>query len=120
LAFIRAVLPEMSDFCRKLGPPIPAEVKQSDIVVGGSTVAMKTGRLGAWLRLKDGYLVGFHAGHVVGVEARDAWRNQPERRKGVKETREYNDPTSVSKDDAARKVRQIVVDRLGLPEKELF
>jgi len=120
LAFIRAVLPQISEFCAKLGPSIPSRVEETDIVMGGSEVAIKKGRLSASLRLKSGYLVVFHAGHVWAVHAKDVSYNHPTRRKYFKDSSEYRDPTKLSKEDAATKVRQILVERLALPEQPLF
>ena len=77
--------------------------------MGGSEVAMKGGRLTASLRLKSGFLVVFYAGHVWAVHSRDVSHNHPARRKHFKQSQEYQDPTRLSKEDAAHKVRQILV-----------
>lgn len=120
LAFIEAALPEIRRFCEGLGPPIPSGIAKSDLVMGASQVAINNGRVTASLRLRSGHLVVFHAGHVWAVHARDAWYNRPALRKYVKESPEYRDPTRYSKEQAVQKVRQILLENLGLPEKELY
>jgi len=53
MAFIQAILPEVSEFCSKLGPPFPAEVTMDEISMGESEVALKRSRVSASLRLKS-------------------------------------------------------------------
>jgi hypothetical protein len=119
-AFIRAIIPEVSDFCSKLGPPIPTKIEEADINRGESEVTIKKGRVTASLRLKSGYLVVYHAGHVWAVHAVDAYYTSPNRNPKVRQSPEWNDPMQFSKEQVSEKIKRVAIDKLGFPEKELF
>jgi len=125
LAFIRAILPAVEDFGRKFGPPLDGPLTEADIVMGESSVQMYGGRnpkrVWASLRLKSGYQADYCAGRVMAVHTQDiysvegGWDDEE-----LRETEEYRGPTRLTREQVVDKVRRLVVDRLGLPEKPLF
>jgi hypothetical protein len=125
MAFIRGVLPAVEEFGRKFGPPLDRPVSEADIVMGESSVKMYNGRKPArvWasLRLKCGYEVNYCAGRVMAVRTQDRYSVEggwdDER---LRETEEYRGPSRFTREQVVEKVRRMVVDRLGLPEKPLF
>lgn len=117
---IRAVLPEISAFCSKLGMSLPTPIQETDIVMGESTVALRQGRPMVLLGLKTGHEVVFSKGHVWGVQTRDTSFRSPWRIEGFRETQEYRGPIKLSKQEVAKIAHKLLVDQLGLPEKLLF
>jgi hypothetical protein len=125
MAFIRAILPAVEEFGRKFGPPLNRPVAEEDIVMGESSVQMydqrKPRRVWASLRLKSGYQVDYCTGRVMAVHTQDiysirgGWDDER-----LRDTEEYRGPTRFTQEQVVEKVRRLVVDRLGLPEKPLF
>jgi hypothetical protein len=120
MAYISAILPEISKFCSRLGPPFPAQVTAEDISMGESEVAIKLGHVSASLRLRSGYSIVFVAGHVWAVHAPDAVYTSPWWREEVRQSKEYLEPIHFSEQQVADKVRRVLLDRLQLDEKTLF
>jgi hypothetical protein len=124
-AFIRAILPAVEEFGRKFGPPLDHPVTEADLIMGQSSVQLYDGRrprrVWASLRLKSGYQVNYCAGRVMGVHtqdkysAEDGWNLDR-----LRDTEEYRGPTRFTQEQVVEKVRRLVVDRLGYPEKPLF
>jgi hypothetical protein len=119
VAFVRRVLPRINEFCKKLTLPMPTRVEEGDIVLGASEVRMERGKPLAQLRLRNGYLVAYHAGHVAAVQAPDIFKNRPGYWDGGRDTPEYKGPTSLTKAEAVKVVRGFLVGRLGLAAEPL-
>lgn len=120
LSCIRAVLPEVNEFCSKLGMSLPIPIQETDIVMGETTVAMRGGRPMVQLGLRTGHEVVYYKGHVWGVQTRDTSFGSPWRLDGFRQSQEYLGPTRLSKRDVAEISRRLLVDKLGLPLKSLF
>lgn len=120
VAFIRAILPETGAFCARLGLPIPNPITEADVDFPQSEVAIKQKRVTASLRLKNGYLVVFHAGHVWAVHAEDAYYTSPGRNEKVRQSAEYRGAITLTKQDATERIHRLLVDRLGLSAKTLY
>lgn len=121
MALIHHIIPEIQDFGRKFGAPLTAPISESDIVMGESSVQMLRGKVWVSLRLKCGYLVDYWAGRIMTVHTPDiysvtgAWEEERSR-----DTEEVRGPMRVTRAQAIEKVRRLVLDKFGLPEKPLY
>jgi hypothetical protein len=120
IAYLRAILPSVNEFCSKLVPPLPQQVLLDDVSMGESAVALRFGRVQVSLGLRSGFKVVLFAGHVWAVHAPDSYETSPWWREEVRQSKEYLEPTRFSGRDATEKVRRLLLDRLALDEKTLF
>jgi hypothetical protein len=120
MACIRAVLPEINAFCSKLGMLLPSPIREADIDMGESLVAMRTGRPMVHLVLKTGHQIVYYKGHVWGVQTRDTSFGKPWRLEGFRESEEYLGAIKLSKRDVTKIARKVLVEKLGLPVKPLY
>jgi len=120
MACIRAVLPEINAFCSKLGMSLPSPIRETDIEMGESLVAMREGRPMVHLGLKTGHQIVYYKGHVWGVQTRDTSFGKPWRLGGFRESEEYVCAIKLSKRDVAEIARKLLVEKLGLPAKPLY
>jgi len=122
IALVRAVLPEAREFCAQIGPPFPTRFKEADLLLKDSTAGLSGGRIWLRLRLKSGFIISFHRGRVVGVYAPDTvlHHNYPELDGMVRSSEEYRGPVRLTGNQAAARIRDVAVNRLGLPRKELW
>jgi hypothetical protein len=125
VALIRTILPEAMEFCADIGPPFPTHFAETDIEPAESMAATGNGRIWMRLRLKSGFTISYHQGRIVGVRAPDSavesptdgyWPDQD----GLfRQSEEYVGPTRVTAQQAVAKVRNVAVNRLGLPRTAL-
>ena len=122
IALIRAVLPEAREFCAQIGPPFPTRFREADLLLNDSTAGLSSGRIWLRLRLKSGFMISYHQGRVVGVYAPDTvlHHNYPELDGMVRRSEEYCGPIRLTGNQAAARIRDVAVNRLGLPRKELW
>lgn len=119
---VRAVLPEAREFCAQIGPPFPTRLKEADLLLKDSMGGLSGGRIWLRLRLKSGFMISYHQGRVVGVYAPDTVLdlNYPELDGMVRCSDEYRGPVRLTGNQAAARIRDVAVNRLGLPRKELW
>jgi hypothetical protein len=122
IALVRAVLPEAREFCAQIGPPFPTRFKEADLLLKDSTAGLSGGRIWLRLRLKSGFMISYHQGRVVGVYAPDTvlHHNYPELDGMVRRSEEYCGPIRLTGNQAAARIRDVAVNRLGLPRKGLW
>ncbi|MCL4176588.1 MAG: hypothetical protein KJ072_02425 [Verrucomicrobia bacterium] len=122
IALIRAVLPEAREFCAQIGPPFPTRFGEADLLLNDSTVGLSSGRIWLRLRLKSGFMISYHQGRVVGVYAPDTvlHPNYPELDGMVRRSEEYCGPIRMTGNQAVARIRDVAINRLGLPRKELW
>jgi hypothetical protein len=122
VALIQAVVPEARDFCRRIGPPFPAQLTEDDLVLPESKASVQSGRVWLSLRLRSGFTVHYHQGHVCRAEAPDMsdGDHAPEQDGLFRQSQEYRGPVRVGADEAVAMVLDVALRRLGLPEKPLW
>jgi hypothetical protein len=125
VALIRKILPEAREFCADIGPPFPTRFAEGDIEPAESTAAIGSGRVWMRLRLKSGFTIGYHQGRVVSVQAPDTAMDSPmdgsspDQDGLFRQSEEYVGPTRVSAQQAVARVRDVAMNKLGLPRKPL-
>jgi hypothetical protein len=122
IGLIRAVLPEAREFCAQIGPPFPTRFRETDLLLNESTAGLSSGRIWLRLRLKSGFTISYHRGRVVGVYAPDTvlHHNDPELDGMVRRSEEYCGAIRLTANQAAARIRDVALNRLGLPKKELW
>ncbi|MCL4179247.1 MAG: hypothetical protein KJ072_16080 [Verrucomicrobia bacterium] len=121
MALIRHILPQIEEFGRKFGPPLNLPMREADIVMGESKVCLQNGRILASLRHPSGYQVIYYKGRIATVNTEDVYSNHGSwEEHGRLDIEENRDPMRFTREQATEKVRRLLVDRFGLPEKPLY